>query len=349
MNKSKKPTISLLDVFTRRYNDLLNRRDLADNELIVAVENNKKQYQKAQAIYQWSKKELKKVKDILKRSRPSDYEYYDNLAVRDNLQETVNSYDALIRQERIKQDEPMWKAFLDKEYPKIVSQESNVVTEESKKKFEKETKKKEIKNKRRQNKQEDYNRLDNLYSSYLKKFENVESSPLFTFKIPVAGTKYDIGTEGGQILIPILHIKSLNEMPMYIVKYAEQVISQIIENISGRFYFRFECYAQFAQIDNEGNMTELERQSVKDNTTLIDSPNQISELCGKAIQDIMNFFDNIVSQKSGLTFLHGLAFMIKYTKNEHGKFTKKNRGGPMSTIWKLYVAFLDKYVKKDIT
>lgn len=85
-----------------------------DSEKSAAVQNNKREYLKAESLYASTKRQLKKLNDKIKEQGSSDLEYYDNIAIRDtgSLQETVNYFDYLIRQERLKQDEPMYNALV---------------------------------------------------------------------------------------------------------------------------------------------------------------------------------------------------------------------------------------------
>ena len=156
----------------------------------------------------------------------------------------------------------------------------------------------------------DHPRLNNLYEKILEKHEDKEES-FFNFNPPVEGTKYDIGMFGGSVFIPLTHINKLGELPIYILQYSEQVIKQIVNNVPGSIQFNFDCYSRFFQFDSDFTKIHRDMPAFMKGGQIIDSPNQIREMIDKAVKDIMNFYDNIVIQKSGLTFSHGLACLTK--------------------------------------
>ena len=100
-------------------------------------------------------------------------------------------------------------------------------------------------------KKKDYPRLNNLYDKILEKHEDKEYDFFNKFKPPVEGTKYDIDVFGGSIFIPLNHINNLGELPIYILKYSEQVIKYVVDNIPGSIDFYFDCYARFFHFDSD--------------------------------------------------------------------------------------------------
>ena len=189
---------------------------------------------------------------------------------------------------------------------------------------EKEEQKENMKQERRKIK--DYPRLNNLYEKVLEKHEDKEVS-FFDFNPPVEGTKFDIGMFGGSVFIPLTHINNLGELPIYIKNYSEQVVKQIVDNVPGSIQFNFDCYSKFFQFDSDFTKIHRDMPAFMKGSQIVDSPNQINDLIDKAVKDIMNFYDNIVVQKSGLTFSHGLALRIWYIKNESRNFKSKGKKG----------------------
>ena len=181
--------------------------------------------------------------------------------------------------------------------------------------------------KKEERKKKDYPRLNALYEKLLDKHENKEYDFFNNFKPPVEGTKYDIDVFGGSVFIPLTHINNLGELPIYILKYSEHVIKYIVDNVPGSIQFNFDCFARFFQFDTDHTKIRRDMPAFMKGSQTIDSPNQIRDVIDKAVKDIMNFYDNIVVQKSGLTFSHGLALRIWYVKNESRNFKAKGKKG----------------------
>src|SRR5688572_8059225 len=100
--KSNKKSVNLFDVFLRRYNDIINRGDLNNNEKTIAINNNNKEYVKADTLYKNAKKDIKIIDSHKHIKRGiNDFEYSDVLSIRDDLQAIVNYFDYLIMQERM--------------------------------------------------------------------------------------------------------------------------------------------------------------------------------------------------------------------------------------------------------
>ena len=227
------------------------------------------------------------------------------------------------KENRIKHQRQEQKAY-EKQRAKRVrenkKQHSISLTQEEENEEQKQIKKQENRKKK------DHPRLNNLIEKIIDKHEDKEES-FFDFNPPVEGTKYDIGMFGGSVFILLTHINNLGELPVYILQYSEQVIKQIVNNVPGSLRFNFDCYSRFFQFDSDFTKIHRDMPAFMRGDQIIDSPNQIREMIDKAVKDIMNFYDNIVVLKSGLTFSHGLALRIWYVKNESRNFKSKGKKG----------------------
>ncbi|HRP37708.1 MAG TPA: hypothetical protein PLS50_07930, partial [Candidatus Dojkabacteria bacterium] len=300
--------VTLKDVFQRKHNKLMN---LFDDLVDIYVDQNWKEYEKANLEYENAKKIVKELKNL----KPTEFDYDDQIAIRNYNQEIVNKYEYLINQERMKQspwddlDELVKKpSELDdiiNEIQGLTETEKEQRREASRKKqvaYEKMKQEKINRMKKTRKDLKDYPRLNNLYQTMLDKHENKEYSSLFDFEVPVEGTKYDIDIKGGSVFIPLLHVKVYNELPLYLGKYLKQVVSQIVENIPGTIHFaNVDCYALFA--DPNGTYERPAFMLNKERT--VPSINHVNDFCKRAVDDLMNFYDNQVCQKSGLSFVHG--------------------------------------------
>lgn len=126
------------------------------------------------------------------------------------------------------------------------------------------------------------------------------------------------------MFIPLLHVNNIGELPIYIKKYSEDVIKQIVTHRPGRIQFNFDCYAKFAKW---WFMVPRDIPAFMMGNQIIDSPNQIPELCDKAVQDIMNFYDNVEIKESKLTYIHLWSCLKYINKNESSDFKKKGKAG----------------------
>ena len=286
-------------------NDLINVRSALDNiiEEMMNQTEAEKEARRQQVRKQHKKYEKQKEKRI--KETKSKYNVIGNEEEFNNwFDEYVNTFNELKAQEHA---EKVRQKRLNKKLKEYVE-------------------KKRKQKKKEQRRKKDYPRLNELYQNQLDKHEDKEVA-FFNFDVPVEGTKYDIGLYGGSIFIPLIHVNNLGELPIYILKYSEQVIKQIVENIPGSIDFHFDCYTRFFQFDTDQTMITRDRPAFMKGKQMINSPNQIRDLIDKAVRDIMNFYDNIVVQKSGLTFSHGLSLRIWYIKNDSRNFKRKGKKG----------------------